>query len=72
MRCAKCGKLIRNPESVRAGYGPVCYEKLFGKQPEIRGPNCRTGESDDDDIPGQMSIEDLIGGADDDGGAADG
>ncbi len=31
MQCNRCGRRIKSPESMEAGYGPNCYRKLFGK-----------------------------------------
>lgn len=30
MQCNRCGRRIKSPESMEAGYGPNCYRKLFG------------------------------------------
>lgn len=29
--CTRCGRRLKSPESMEAGYGPSCYRKLFGK-----------------------------------------
>ena len=29
--CAKCGRKLTVPESVKSGYGPSCYRSIFGK-----------------------------------------
>jgi len=31
VQCNRCGRRIKSPESMEAGYGPSCYRKLFGK-----------------------------------------
>jgi hypothetical protein len=31
MRCRKCRRILTDPESIKLGYGPVCYENAFGK-----------------------------------------
>lgn len=28
-RCKRCGRILKNPEAVRLGYGSVCFNKLF-------------------------------------------
>ena len=28
--CLNCGRTLRNAVSRKAGYGPVCYKKMFG------------------------------------------
>lgn len=30
MICANCGRKLKRIASKEAGYGPVCYKKLFG------------------------------------------
>lgn len=30
MQCNRCGRSLKSPASVEAGYGPSCYRKLFG------------------------------------------
>ena len=62
MKCRKCGRELRDPESMAIGYGPVCRERYHIK---IRPVHASTpGEIA---LPGQMSIFDIIG-EDDDGG----
>ena len=29
-KCKRCGRELSHPNSVRVGYGPVCYEREFG------------------------------------------
>jgi len=29
--CLRCGRILKNPESVERKYGYVCFVKLFGK-----------------------------------------
>ena len=62
MKCRKCGKKIRNPDSVEVGYGPVCYRRLFGgnlKRPRRAGDNPEESMVDIQ-IPGQMELSDFI------------
>lgn len=33
-KCAACGRLLTTPESIKLGYGPRCYEALFGPKGE--------------------------------------
>lgn len=28
-RCKRCGRILRNPEAVKIGYGICCFKKLF-------------------------------------------
>ena len=55
MTCIACRRRLRNPESIKAGYGPTCYERLFGKKLLKK----RKGKKDG--IPGQMNILDFLG-----------
>jgi hypothetical protein len=29
-RCGHCNRTLRDPDSMKIGYGPVCYKKLYG------------------------------------------
>ena len=29
-RCGHCNRTLSDPDSMKVGYGPVCYKKLFG------------------------------------------
>ncbi len=55
MRCLACGKVIRSKESIINGYGPVCYQNIFGKDP-------REKKDKKLQLDGQISVEDLITG----------
>lgn len=63
MMCSVCGRRLKNPKSVETGYGPICYQKVFGKKRVKIGSK---KEKDplksflDCDIPGQMTIEDYL------------
>lgn len=57
-RCQKCGKKLTDPESIKRGYGPECWESITGQQ------NSFKTELLDYEVPGQMSIEDFLGGED--------
>jgi len=54
MRCRRCGRILRDPQSIQIGYGPVCYEKEFGCS--LTFGDERTTEPEIPDVPGQMSI----------------
>ncbi len=63
MKCGVCGRTLRNPDSKKMGYGPVCYKRTFGSSP-------RQGRRDQKEpppesagfyeIPGQISMEDYL------------
>lgn len=58
--CMECGRKLRSQQSKEVGYGPVCYKRVFGTSMRIRDGDSKTGTASDDEIPGQMSIEDFI------------
>lgn len=62
--CMECGRKLRSAQSKEVGYGPVCYERVFGISLRIRDGNTKTYHALDDipyyKIPGQMSIEDFL------------
>ncbi len=60
LRCQKCGRRLTDPESMRKGYGPECWEKLAGKPPGRKEPG------HNEDIPGQITMEELMKGENDD------
>ena len=55
-RCQKCGKKLTDPESIKRGYGPECWGTISGQNhfPQADLTNY--------DVPGQMTIEDFLGG----------
>lgn len=55
-RCQKCGKKLTDPESIKRGYGPECWETISG---QIYSPQ---SDLTNYDIPGQMTIDDFLGG----------
>lgn len=63
--CKECGRRLRTSQSRKAGYGPVCYKKMFGTSLKIRAGDKQISTPTDDfpyyEIPGQMSIEDYLG-----------
>lgn len=59
-KCQKCGKKLTDPESIKRGYGPECWNSLtahYYRNP-VDWENYR--------VPGQMNIEDFLdmGGGD--------
>jgi len=41
--CRRCGRRLTAPRSVAAGYGPVCYQEVFGRpQPRAPGEETKT------------------------------
>lgn len=54
-KCQKCGRKLTDPESIERGYGPECWGSILPHYSiEQEGP--------EESIPGQMTIEDFLGG----------
>lgn len=34
MICEKCGRALKDAESILRGYGPVCYKKIMPPRPK--------------------------------------
>lgn len=64
--CTECGRKLRTTQSREVGYGPVCYKKIFGTSLRISDEETKivtpTNSIPYYEIPGQMSIEDFLGG----------
>lgn len=64
MKCGKCGRKLKNPESRELGYGPVCYRAMAGggnkKQVQYKGRGHPLDDFSNYEIPGQMSIDDYL------------
>lgn len=62
--CMECGRKLRSAQSKEAGYGPVCYKRVFGTSLRIRDGDTKTDYISDSvpyyEIPGQMSIDDFL------------
>lgn len=61
MNCGKCGRKLKDPESIRIGYGPTCRAMMGIKSTRIAvKPKAPAPESakNEDDMPGQMSMLD--------------
>lgn len=65
MICGRCGRKLRDPVSIKIGYGPVCRAELgieVEGQPDKKSGRSSSKTADaemDFDIPGQMSIFDI-------------
>lgn len=62
MDCLSCGRKLKSAKSRQAGYGPVCYKKMFGgsKQISSKAYSTSADELPYYDIPGQMSLTDFL------------
>lgn len=62
MKCLVCGRKLKNPRSINIGYGPICYQKLYGKTlgqgraskaiSNVIRNNCKT-----ETLPGQIFLD---------------
>lgn len=59
-KCQNCGKKLTDPESVKRGYGPECWDRITGTQVQASAP-------EEEQVPGQMDIMDYLGGTEDAG-----
>lgn len=72
MICEKCGRALKDAESILRGYGPVCYRKKNPPMPKQKAFASGYNLVDDAEysVPGQMELSDFIempeGGNDDD------
>ena len=62
MTCLNCGRKLKSAASMKAGYGPVCYRKMFGSSLRSSRKNRVSEEADTPcyNIPGQMTIEEFL------------
>ena len=62
MICSNCGRKLRSAVSREAGYGPVCYRKMFGTSMRS-SRNDRVSAATHTtcyNIPGQMTMEEYL------------
>lgn len=65
MICGRCGRKLKDPESIKLGYGPVCRAEMGIKKEGKRSTKPKVGTSSSSDnkreleIPGQMSVFDM-------------
>ena len=62
MTCLNCGRKLKSAASREAGYGPVCYKRLFGISMRI---SSKDNTSETTNIPyrtlsGQVTIEEYL------------
>lgn len=60
MKCKRCHRKLKDPESIKLGYGPVCYEKEFGASMQKKRVQTSQDSNIEDQLPGQMSIWDYM------------
>lgn len=65
MICGRCGRKLKDPVSIRMGYGPVCRAEMGIEEEGKRSVKSKAGASGSPDnereleIPGQMSVFDI-------------
>lgn len=67
IKCQKCGKPLSDPDSMRRGYGPECWQTITGEPPQkerviLSRAGGNVGECDSPEvmvIPGQMTFADF-------------
>jgi hypothetical protein len=62
MQCSLCGRRLKSSDSIEVGYGPVCYQKVFGSSKRTKSGETLLSADEIPyyDIPGQMSLEDFL------------
>ncbi len=68
MKCKICGRSLKSPQSIEAGYGPVCYRNFFGSSISVRIKKRTTSKQHDKTacdntyclIPGQMRLQEYL------------
>jgi len=62
MKCKKCGRPLKRPQSSKVGYGPICYKRVYGSNisTKIQQYNLLSGDSTYCQLPGQMNIEEYL------------
>lgn len=62
MICLNCGRKLKSVASREAGYGPVCYRKIFGTSlRSSRSDNAsNTMEIPHCNLPGQMTMDEYL------------
>jgi len=63
MICEKCGRALKDAESIQRGYGPICYKKM-NPQPIRSSNGSPSGYNLADDknysVPGQMELSEFM------------
>lgn len=62
MICLNCGRKLRSVASREAGYGPVCYRKMFGTslRSSRKDSVLETADTPYYNIPGQMTMDEYL------------
>ena len=62
MICLNCGRKLKSVASREAGYGPVCYRRMFGTSLRSSRSDSisNTTEIPHYNLPGQMTMEEYL------------
>nr|DAS92044.1 MAG TPA: GTPase [Caudoviricetes sp.] len=64
MTCLGCGRPLKSEQSIRTGYGPICYRKIFQEKRKAMRERSRESYSLADDknysVPGQYNLSDFM------------
>ena len=62
MICLNCGRKLKSIASREAGYGPVCYRKMFGTslRSSRKDSISETTDTPSYNIPGQMTMDEYL------------
>lgn len=62
MICLNCGRKLKSVASREAGYGPVCYRKMFGTSLRSSYKNSvpEINDTPHYNLPGQMTMEEYL------------
>ena len=62
MICLNCGRKLKSIASREAGYGPVCYRKMFGTSLRSSRKDSISEKTDTPyyNIPGQMTMDEYL------------
>lgn len=62
MICLNCGRKLKSITSREAGYGPVCYRKVFGTslRSSRKDSVSETADTPCCNIPGQMTMDEYL------------
>ncbi len=62
MICSNCGRKLRSAVSREAGYGPVCYRKMFGTslRSSRKESVSEVADTISYNILGQMTLEEYL------------
>jgi len=58
VRCLACGRILKDPKSVKRKLGPGCFRKLLGYVNKISKEGINLENKKEPELPGQINIFD--------------